>query len=512
MKVTRRAALLGAALVPFACKSDDEEGPTRATAIVIGTGFGGSIAAFRLAEKGIDTIVLERGRRWTVTDAGDTFPTWEEPDRRASWLADRPLFPYAPGATFEPYTGLIDRVSGGEIDVIMGAGVGGSSLVYGATMLMPSPSVFARVFPREVSFGDLERTYYPRVRDRIGLAPIPDDVLSHPAYESSRLFLEAARKTSLAVELNPAAVSWDRVRDEIAGRATPSLVRGQLVYGVNSGAKSSLDRNYLDRAEKTGKAVVRPLHVVKNIAVEADGSYRVDCDVIDERGDVQVRRSFAAKYVFLGAGSIGTSRLLVKARETRSLPALSPEVGRGWSNNGDLLVARVINRPTRAILGAPPAVVVRHDDNPKGPITIEHGTGASGVECECQPILGMGIPAANGVFTYDAQDDEVRLRWSKSDMGAIADAVRDTVGIVNAAGGGTLLDITQLAGLHTYHPLGGAVMGKACDFFGRVNGHRNLYVVDGALVPGSTACVNPAFTVAALAERCLDDILAKDFP
>jgi cholesterol oxidase len=63
---------------------------------------------------------------------------------------------------------------------------------------------------------------------------------------------------------------------------------------------------------------------------------------------------------------------------------------------------------------------------------------------------------------------------------------------------------------YTFHPLGGAVLGRACDGFGRLAGYRGLYVSDAALIPGSTAACNPALTVAALAERCLDDVVAHD--
>ncbi|MEH2351401.1 MAG: GMC oxidoreductase [Nostoc sp.] len=62
----------------------------------------------------------------------------------------------------------------------------------------------------------------------------------------------------------------------------------------------------------------------------------------------------------------------------------------------------------------------------------------------------------------------------------------------------------------TGHPLGGVPIGKACDPFGRVYGYNRLYVVDGSLIPGSAACTNPSFTIAALAERCLDKIIAQD--
>ena len=63
----------------------------------------------------------------------------------------------------------------------------------------------------------------------------------------------------------------------------------------------------------------------------------------------------------------------------------------------------------------------------------------------------------------------------------------------------------------TYHPLGGATLGTACDMYGRVNGYSHLYVVDGSLVPGSTPASNPFWTISALAERCLDTIVAEDF-
>jgi cholesterol oxidase len=72
-----------------------------------------------------------------------------------------------------------------------------------------------------------------------------------------------------------------------------------------------------------------------------------------------------------------------------------------------------------------------------------------------------------------------------------------------------LLDLGDLDPV-TWHPLGGATLGTACDLYGRVHGHRGLYVTDGALVPGSTGACNPSWTIAALAERCLDDVVARD--
>ena len=511
--LARRDLLRAAAAIAIAssCKSDDEGVPeTHTAALVIGTGFGGAVAALRLGLAGIETIVLERGRRWPTTPAGDTFCEFEKPDKRCSWLSDHTVFPYAPPANFDPYVGVIEKIEASEIDVIVGAGVGGGSLVYGATIVQPAREVFAKVFPAEISYDELATTYYPRVRDMLACSPIPDDVLASAPYGSSRMFLEAANKTTLKVEKNLAAVSWDRVRDELAGRAPASLIKGQLIYGVNSGAKNSLDKNYLDQAERTGKVKIETLHVATAIARSGDG-YRIECDVIDEQGNVVDKRVFVTPRLFLAAGSMGTTKLLVKAKATGALPLLDDSVGRGWGNNGDYLLARQLEVATTPILGAPPAVVVHRHDDPRGPITLEHGTGATGRECNCQPILGMGIPGANGTFAYDAATDQVALTWSKSDMGIIPDLVRELVTEINTAGGGSILDIGSLARFNTYHPLGGAVMGKTCDLEGRVKNYPGLYVVDGAFLPGSSACSNPSYTIAAIAERNVERILASDF-
>ena len=136
-------------------------------AIVIGSGYGGAIAAYRLAEAGVRSVVLERGRRWPITPAGDTFPPFLSPDRRSSWFTPTPVYPGMPPAVYRPYAGLFEKIVGQGMNVITGAGVGGLSLVDGV-MLQPAEAVFNRVMPAEVDYQEMNDRYYPRVRSRIG--------------------------------------------------------------------------------------------------------------------------------------------------------------------------------------------------------------------------------------------------------------------------------------------------------------------------------------------------------
>jgi cholesterol oxidase len=175
-------------------------------------------------------------------------------------------------------------------------------------------------------------------------------------------------------------------------------------------------------------------------------------------------------------------------------------------------MVRQLSAPMSRTAGAPPAVIAYDDNNSLGPVTLEHGAGATGFECECQPVLGMAIPDGLGRLAYDASSDGVTVGWSKTQaMANAGNAAKQSLGLVNAAAGGSLVDITALEGMRTYHPLGGAVLGKACDSFGRVDGYPHLYVVDGALLPGSSGCCNPSLTIAAVAERCIERILREDF-
>lgn len=518
-----RAALAGpivsatAALIAGCEKPEIPVTEEKHRAVVIGSGFGGAIAAFRLSELGVETVVLERGKRWPITPRGDTFPRFMHPDKRAAWLSLATTFPNAAVGVFtERFIGLVELVKGNGMDAVVGAGVGGSSLIYGGMMVQPTRENFEKVFPpesySEIRYDELDQVYYPRVRDRIGMAEIPDDVLAAKEYLATRLYLNDAKKADLPVARITDAVDWDVIRDELSGKAVPSATVGESIYGINSGAKNSVDRNYLAWAEKSGHVQIYTQHVVKKITQDPSGSYVVTNDVIDEKGQVVAQKIIQCEKLFVAAGTMGTAQLLVKAKATGDLPELNDWIGKEWGNNGGHLYLRTaLPEQTGAYQGAPASVAIRDYKNPLGPVALEFGPAPIEVECRCMPVLGLSIPESRGHFEYDPKAGSVTLQWPKGGNAVAESAIRGTLKKLNDASGGDLLDLEATTGPFTFHPLGGAVLGRALDSYGRVQGYPGMYVVDGSMIPGSAGCANPAFTIAALAERCLDHILKMDF-
>jgi len=123
-------------------------------------------------------------------------------------------------------------------------------------------------------------------------------------------------------------------------------------------------------------------------------------------------------------------------------------------------------------------------------------------------LVGYGVSTARGRFVYSSARDRAMLKWPKNgDAGLhahIAQRVREVAGPMS-----TLIDTNAVAPT-TWHALGGACMGTVCDLEGRVQGQPGLYVLDGALIPGTTAACNPSMTIAAVAERAMDAIVQND--
>ena len=486
----------------------------RVRALVIGSGFGGSIAALRLAEAGIAVTVLERGRRWDLSPTNDTFTTTQNPDGRASWMHREAVLPGLPPTRLRnsPYVGLMQRFFGENIDVVVAAGVGGGSLAYSGIMIQPPRDLFTSVFPSEVDYGEMDTVWYPRVREIMRPAAMPTDILEDSHYASSRLFIRDAEAAGLDVGPIPVAFDWDLHRRELTGEVPEQCVLGDYLFGLNSGAKHSIDRvGYLPMAEATGLVDVRPLHQVTGIGEGADGGYFADVQRIDEHGMVLETMRIEADCLFVAAGSLNTTKLILSAQRDGTLTGLNDQVGEAWGNNGQRIAIRGnLTDDTGASQGGPACVFIHHHDNPEGGIGMEFGPAPIGFEHHCLVSATQGIPDRLGRLVLDA-DGEVTPEWERSyDESAGRAAAYTMQQIIDAAGG----DVVTLPGINdpsiTFHPLGGMTMGRACDTFGRVIGQPHLYVVDGSLIPGSTPAGNPFWTIASVAERCLDTIVRED--
>lgn len=521
-----------AGVVPGTVRATPAVREERARVAIIGAGLGGAITAFRLADAGVATVVLERGRRWPITAAGDTFPVLLRPDQRSVWMVAQQqksgssskddvlnmLGDMLSGVRepLPPYTGLVDYIVGDTTDVVTGAGVGGSTLVFAGMFPQPNQAVFSRVFPGFLDYDELDRIYFPRARQRLGGGPIPDDILANPAYASGRLYRSYVERAGVRAERLDVNFDWDIIRKELNGKLRPAASIGNYVTtSCNSGAKLSVDRTYLARAEATGHCTVKPLHRVTDITQDPKGRYVITSDRLNEQGAVVERVVIVADALVLAAGAARTPAMLTKARATGRLPHLGEQVGAGWGTNCDrFLLMSLLPDATGAPQGGPPTFMARDDaSDSDSPANLVMGPIPFPVETHAMACLGMGLPDKFGRFEYDAQSGRAELNWAADSNESAAEAVNALAARVVAGTGSPLANSFDTGALRqtTVHPLGGAVLGQATDEYGRLHGYKNLYCMDGSLMPGSTAAVNPALTIAAIIERCLDHVIPADF-
>ncbi|AXK34791.1 GMC family oxidoreductase [Streptomyces armeniacus] len=485
-------------------------------AVVIGSGFGGGVAALRLAQAGVPVTVLERGRRWPTGPNAETFPHAARPDKRALWYgtlpaAVRPLASLVGmPLDFGPYAGLLEPVLGDNVLALCAAGVGGGSLVYQGMTLQPSEAVFATWLPGLLDYGRMDRVHYPRVARMLRAATAPDELVRTPNYRVARIFADHVRRAGHGLEKIPMPIDWDYALAELRGEMKPSYTNGDCVLGVNNGGKHSVDVTYLKHAEATGRVTVATHHHVTSVARARDGRWETYVDRTDDSGRLLEQKILTSPALVMAAGSVNTSRLLVRAAATGTVPDLPDGLGEGWGTNGDRIYTWTDLRDDfGAVQGGP---VVYGSKDWADPATANTLTQASfpplGLNTRTTLLFGMGVSEGRGRFRYDSLSDSVSLHWPRGGDAASHRQLQRRVAAVTR-GLGVVTDTNALVNT-TLHPLGGAPMGTVCDAAGRVRGQRGLYVLDGALIPGTTGACNPSMTIAAVAEQALDTIAAED--
>ncbi|MCB1293142.1 MAG: GMC family oxidoreductase [Gordonia sp.] len=485
------------------------------TAAVIGTGFGGSVAALRLGQAGFRTTVFERGRRWDIRKDGNTFPSITKLDGRASWFAGQVSLGGPAGIPVAKYPGLLDQIKGNGIDSVYGAGVGGGSLVFGAFTSTPRKQDFEHVFPGGTGYDELKRVYYPRALKMLNASKLPADILAHPNYVGARSWAKTVRRYGAHLRTFEYAVDWDIVRAELAGRATPSFSIGEMGFGANSGAKNSTDHNYLPAAERTGNVTIKPMHEVFEIRPRGNRpGFVVKAREIDYQHRTVRIVTADVDYVFLGAGSFHTTRLLVEARAKGHLPKLSGKIGDGFGANGDFLTARTgLTDDYGPVQGGPGYGRFYDDDFPGGPVSmVYHSTP---LPYPTGKLLTTNLiqvfSPERGTIDYNRSTGTAELNYPFAEHTSILDRRGNSFANHFARRAGGVPIVSRLAGFgsaSTYHGLGGVVINQAADLNGAVRGYDNLYVVDGAFMPGEVGLVNPSLTIAATAERTMDRFVA----
>jgi cholesterol oxidase len=509
---------------PHSAHAVEPEAVDNAPAIVVGSGYGGAVAALRLGQAGIRTLVIEMGRLWNTPGSdGKVFCSARTPDERSMWFRTRTE---APLGTFlwldvvnqdiSPYPGVLDRVRFAGMSVYVGRGVGGGSLVNGGMAVTPLRSYFAEQFPT-VDAAEMYGTYFPRARAMLGVNSVdPAWFESTEWYRFTRVSRSHAQRAGLKTTFVPSVYDFGHMQREAAGTATKSALAAEVIYGNNHG-KRSLDKTYLAAALGTGNVTVHTLERVRAIRRASDGTYVLTADRIDTTGRVVQTKEYGCTYLFLGGGSVGTSELLVRARETGTLPDLDAGVGTGWGTNGNVMLGRTNhlwdtvgeNQSTMPVMGI--------DDwaNAANPVFAEIAPLPTGLEHWVSLYLAITKNPERASFSYDPGSDGVRLGWTAAHSAVSVAMAKKLFDRINAANSTIYrYDLfgsrsKAFADDFTYHPLGGCVLGKATDDYGRVKGYPKLYVTDGSLVPGSIG-VNPFVTITALAERTMARVLAED--
>lgn len=343
------AAALGAIDLPNAAalprQADVIEPGAQVTALVIGTGYGGSVTALRLAQAGVDVHMVEMGMAWdTPGTDGKVFANTTSPDYRSFWLRTRTKQPLSNFLGFPldrdvpRYTGILDAEEMGGIVVYQGRGVGGGSLVNGGMAVTPERSRFPGVLP-SVDADEMYDVYYPRANSTLGVTTIdPAWFETTEAYKYARVGRKHAQRSNFRFMFVPNVYDWDYMKQEAAGAVTKSALAGEILYGNNHG-KKSLPKTYLAQARATGRVTISPLHRVTSVT-PTSGGYTVTIEQLDTSGAVTTTKTVRAQRVFFAAGSVGTSKLLVRLKATGALPGLNNEVGNGWGENGNVMCGR----------------------------------------------------------------------------------------------------------------------------------------------------------------------------
>ncbi|MBX7433080.1 GMC family oxidoreductase [Mycobacterium sp. Y57] len=517
--------------------------------VIIGSGFGGSVSALRLTEKGYRVLVLEAGRRF----ADDEFA-------KTSWNLRRFLWAPRLGLFGIQRIHLLKNVM-----ILAGAGVGGGSLNYANTLYVPPDPFFND--PQWKSITDWRAElmpHYDQAQRMLG-------VVTNPTFtDADRIMKEVADDMGVGDTWVPTPVGvffgpdgqktpGKTVPDPYFGGAGPTrtgcIECGECMTGCRYGAKNTLVKNYLGLAEKAG-AQVFPMSTVTDFAQGPEGLWQVRT-VRTGSWLRRRRRTYTATHVVLAAGTFGTQRLLFKMRYTGRLPALSDRLGVLTRTNSESIVGagRLEVSPDMDLTHGVAITSSIHPtpDTHVEPVRYGKGSNAMGL---LQTLMtdgagpqGTDVPRWKQLLQIAGADPKAMLRllnpsrWSERTVIALVmqhldnsittftkrtrlgfhrfssrqghgepnpswipagnEVTRRIAAKIDGVAGGTWGELFNIP--LTAHFLGGAAIGDSAetgviDPYQRVYGYPTLSVMDGAAVSANLG-VNPSLSITAQAER-----------
>ncbi|MER7248291.1 GMC family oxidoreductase [Kribbella sp. NPDC000426] len=507
-------------------------------AVIVGSGFGGSVSALRLTEKGYRVAVMEAGARFE--DIGFA---------KNSWDTKRFLF--------APRLGMygIQRISAlRDVIILSGAGVGGGSLVYANTLYEPLPAFYTdRQWAHITDWKSELAPYYDQAKRMLGVTTYPgftpaDKVMKQVADDLG--VGDTFHPTPVGVFFGEAGVEVDDPYFGGAGpRRTGCIDCGECMTGCRHNAKNTLTKNYLYLAEKSG-AEVYSLTTVTSVEPLPDGGYAVDTRRTSNK---KLTRRFTAQQVIFAASALGTAKLLHRLRDEGKLPRLSDRLGVLTRTNSESLLG-AISKDRDVDYSRGVAITSSfHPDDITHIEPVRYGKG-SNVMSLLQTVLTdgdgdkprwrtwlreLGVQrknirklydlkhwsertvialvmqtADNSITTYGKRDRLGRWRLtSKQGHGApnpswipVANqVVRRMAKLMNGTPGGTIGEPFNVP--MTAHFIGGCAIGDSAgtgvvDPYHRVYGYDGLHIVDGSTISANLG-VNPSLTITAQAERAL---------
>jgi cholesterol oxidase len=495
--------------------------------VIVGSGFGGSVSALRLTEKGYRVAVLEAGRRFTPA----SLP-------KSSW--DLRNFLWAPRLGLRG----IQRITLlKDIVVLSAAGVGGGSLVYANTLYRPPATFFDDPHWAGITDWQTELApHYDQASRMLGVVEqptmTPSDLVIRDVAEDMGVG-ETFRRTPVGVFFGEPGKT---VPDPFFGGAGPQRTGctqcGNCMIGCKVGAKNRLDVNYLYLAEKAGATVYADTSVTA-VRPSASGW------IVDSPS-----RQFTADQVILSAGALGTQRLLHAMRDTGVLPHVSARLGSLTRTNSEaLLGAQAASVPAAPYSQGVAITSSFHPDATTHIEPVRYGPGSNAMGLLATLLVDGGgrVPRPIKFLGHALRHPYVLLRslsvrrWSERTIIALVmqtldnsltvrrtkrgrlttgpghgeanptwipqghEAVRRIADKIGGFPGGTVGDIFDIP--MTAHILGGATIGDSRDSgvvdpYHRVYGYDGLHVVDGSAVPANLG-VNPSLTITAMAERAM---------